>query len=250
MGKNQYISFAIIIGLVIAVSIFFRDPAEETNETIEIDEETLAKIEELEQEVADLHVHIDELNKEYSDYRIASINEKAALQQDQAAILHEMFYLYEMLVDSEVIMDYHHGGAEMKYKEMGSNEIVYMSDYGDGRSFNLIVISRGSQYGKHLFLSKPSPEDGINWTTGASNTISHYGGMITDQDITRVMVYQPSGQQQATIKEMEDGTRIWYASFDEWENQEMTIEALDKEGNLLWHGGWKEGQHFSERTDN
>ncbi|MDQ0257147.1 hypothetical protein J2S74_004593 [Evansella vedderi] len=249
MGKSQYISFAIIVGLVIAVSIFFRDPVEEVSEVVEGDEETLTIIEELEQEVAELHVHIEELNEEFSEYRVTSINEKAALQQDHATVLHEMFHLYEMLVDSEIIMNYYHDGAEMKYKEVGNSEIVYVADYGNSQ-YNLTVITRGSQYGISLYLYEPSPEDGINWSSGTLNSVSQHGGIITDEEIARVSVKQQSGQQEATIKQMEDVVRVWFASFGDWENRDLTIEAFDKDGYVLWKGGWDEGQYFSGRTDN
>ena len=73
--------------------------------------------------------------------------------------------------------------------------------------------------------------------------ITMFGGIITNEQITTVLVKQKTIEKEATIVETNEGFRGWYVTFDSLENANpgepdpLKIEAFDTNGNILWKDG-------------
>ena len=83
-----------------------------------------------------------------------------------------------------------------------------------------------------------------------------YGGIITNKQITTVLVKQKTIEKEATIVETAEGLRYWFVTFDSLEDADpgepdpLIIEAYDSSGNVLWKEGVYEGGHFSGKITN
>lgn len=100
-----------------------------------------------------------------------------------------------------------------------------------------------------------NPPDGLTWTMihDPNIPIASFAGVITDDEITDVMVRQLTLHRQAKIIDTEKG-RIWYTYFDRLENADpgqpspLKIEGLSSRGQLIWKEGIYEGKLFRGRT--
>src|SRR5690606_1910988 len=98
-----------------------------------------------------------------------------------------------------------------------------------------------------------NPDDGFDWVMNNNPTvpITLFGGTITNDEITTVVVKQKTMEKEATIIKTDDGLRYWFLTFNTLEDSDpgepdpLKIEAFDKNGNVLWKDGVYEDGYYS-----
>ncbi|MCA1029712.1 hypothetical protein LCL95_01545 [Bacillus timonensis] len=129
--------------------------------------------------------------------------------------------------------------------------------YQDKTGYRQAFYSKGKQVWSLTANAELKPSDGISWLMNNDPTIplAMFGGVLTDDQIQKVVVKQKTLVQEASILDSGKGYRVWYALFDRLENPSpgepdpLKIEAFDLEGDILWKNGVYEDGLFSGRTD-
>ena len=146
-----------------------------------------------------------------------------------------------------------------------STNILHTENYKDG---TIILYEDKSGFRADFFLVKDdyfvgggnadgNPKDGFAWTMRNDPNIALvlFAGVITDEKIKEVIVKQKTLERKAEIIDINDGKRIWFATFDVLEKADdgkpdpLKIEAYDNEGNIYWKDGIYEDGLFRGRTN-
>lgn len=145
-----------------------------------------------------------------------------------------------------------------------STEIIYhgqMDDhqivvYEDETGFRVGYKKQGDKNWTHTSNGNINPDDGFDWVMNNNPTvpIALFGGTITNNNITTVLVKQKTMEKEATIIKTDDGLRYWFVTFNTLEDADpgepdpLKIEAFDRYGNMLWKDGVYEDGYFSGTT--
>ncbi|MNC23889.1 hypothetical protein D3C75_719260 [compost metagenome] len=100
------------------------------------------------------------------------------------------------------------------------------------------------------------PADGLSWTMLNTPAIPQvvFGGVLTDDNITAVLIKQKTVEKQAIIVTA-NTLRVWYVSFDLLEKADpgspdpLKIEASSSDGTVLWKSGVYDSTFINGRTD-
>lgn len=130
--------------------------------------------------------------------------------------------------------------------------------YQDESGFRVGYKKLDGKYWTHTGNGELNPEDGFNWVMNNNPTIpiALFGGIITNEQITAVLVKQITMEKEATIVETDEGLRCWFVTFDSLEKPDygepdpLKVEAFDKNGKILWQEGVYEDGYFSGLTNN
>ncbi|RHW38196.1 hypothetical protein D1B33_04725 [Lysinibacillus yapensis] len=117
--------------------------------------------------------------------------------------------------------------------------------YQDETGFRVGYKRLDSKYWTHTGNGEINPDDGFNWVmnNNPSIPITLFGGIITNEQITTVLVKQKTMEKEATIIETDEGLRCWFVTFDSIEEPDygepdpLKVEAFDSNGNVLWKDG-------------
>ena len=123
--------------------------------------------------------------------------------------------------------------------------------YQDETGFRVGYNKLAGKYWTHTGNSEINPDDGFAWGMHNNPTIpvTLFGGIITNEQITSVLVKQKTMEKEATVIETDEGLRCWFVTFDSLESS-LRIEAFDSNGNVLWKDGLYEDGYFSGMTSN
>ncbi|MEK4131171.1 hypothetical protein NYE67_16135 [Solibacillus sp. FSL W8-0474] len=121
-------------------------------------------------------------------------------------------------------------------------EVVF---YKDETGFRIGYKKLDYEYWTNTSNGEINPEDGFDWVmiNNPKIPITLFGGIITNEQITTVLVKQKTIEKEATIVETNEGFRGWFVTFDSLENANpgepdpLKIEAFDTNGNILWKDG-------------
>lgn len=147
-----------------------------------------------------------------------------------------------------------------------STKIIYQEQiddhqiviYQDETGFRVGYKKQDDKTWTHTSNGDINPEDGFDWVMNNNPTvpITLFGGTITNEDITTVLIKQKTMEKEATIIETDDGLRYWFVTFNTLEDSDpgepdpLKIEAFDKNGNVLWKDGVYEDGYYSGVTAN
>lgn len=101
-------------------------------------------------------------------------------------------------------------------------------------------------------------QDGFSWTMNNMPPLRVvlFAGLITDDEMTKVVVKQKTLQKEATIFQTDDGQRVWFATFDTLEDGDkngpdpLKIEVLNDSDKLLWKSGiYEDGLYEGKVND-
>jgi hypothetical protein len=102
--------------------------------------------------------------------------------------------------------------------------------------------------------SELNPSDGFTWgmTNDPNIPIATFAGVITNDEIQKVIVRQKNLDKQAKIVTTKQG-RFWFTYFDNLEeaasqSDTLKIEAFTSEGNILWKDGIYDGKLYRGET--
>ncbi|WP_298472303.1 hypothetical protein [uncultured Psychrobacillus sp.] len=134
-------------------------------------------------------------------------------------------------------------------------EVVF---YEDETGFRIGYKKSVDEYWTHTGNGEIDPGDGMDWVmfNNPKVPLTLVGGIITNDQITTVLVKQKTIEKGATIVEISEGLRCWFVTFDALEEADagepdpLKIEAFDSNGNVLWKEGVYEGGHFSGKITN
>jgi hypothetical protein len=134
--------------------------------------------------------------------------------------------------------------TEILYEEtIEKGEIIL---YKDESGFRHAFVTQGeSQNWTNSGNAELNPIDGFSWTmiNDVKTPIFTLAGVITNDEITDVIVKQKTEEKTANILYTKDGLKVWYAYFDILEEPNpgepdpLKIEALSNEGEILWKDG-------------
>lgn len=134
-------------------------------------------------------------------------------------------------------------------------EVVF---YEDETGFRIGYKKSDDEYWTHTGNGEIDPDDGMDWVmiNNPQVPLTLFGGVITNEQITSVLVKQKTIEKEAAIVENAEGMRCWFVTFDTLEEADagepdpLKIEAFDSNGNVLWKDGiYKDGQ-FSGKITN
>ncbi len=144
--------------------------------------------------------------------------------------------------------------ATEQFPHPESTEILYEEEIERGK----IILYKDETGFRHAFVSEGdsinwinsgnaelNPEDGCTWTmiNDVKTPIFTVAGVITNNEITDVVVKQKTIEKAGNIIQTEEGLTLWYTYFDilvepnPGEPDPLKIEALSKEGDILWKDG-------------
>ncbi|RXT03934.1 hypothetical protein [Ammoniphilus sp. CFH 90114] len=126
--------------------------------------------------------------------------------------------------------------------------------FKDESGFRHALFSRKLGYWNMSGNAELNPKDGFTWTMSNDPNIPivTFAGIVTNDEIKKVMVRQETLSEQAKIIETEQG-RVWFTYFDTLENADpapLKIEALSDRGQILWKEGIYDGKLFRGETEN
>ncbi|WP_274310269.1 hypothetical protein [Solibacillus daqui] len=130
--------------------------------------------------------------------------------------------------------------TEIIYEENFENGEIIL--YKDETGFRIAFRSDKTGDWTHSSNAELKPKDEFDWTMNNDPTIpiAMFAGVITTEEIIKVIVKQRTLENEAKIIETEEGLRFWFTSFDTLEESHsgepdpLKIEAFDSNGNLLW----------------
>ncbi|MEK4628302.1 MAG: hypothetical protein ABS944_15030 [Solibacillus sp.] len=134
-------------------------------------------------------------------------------------------------------------------------EVVF---YKDESGFRIGYKKLDYKYWTNTANGEINPDDGFDWVmiNDPKVPITLFGGIITNKQITTVLVKQKTIEKEATIVETNEGFRGWFVKFDSLENaisgepDPLKIEAYDTNGTILWKDGVYEDGYFSGEISN
>lgn len=144
-----------------------------------------------------------------------------------------------------------------------SFELLYQKEVDGG----MLVIYKDNTGLRHAFYSNSkgvwnissnselNPSDGFAWdmTNDPDIPKATFAGIITNNQIEKVIVRQEKSEKLAEIVKTEQG-RIWFTYFDQLEKgtnghaYPLKIEALSSEGNIIWKEGVYAGEYYRGET--
>ena len=113
--------------------------------------------------------------------------------------------------------------------------------YKDETGFRTGYKKSGDTYWTHTGNGGVEPVDGMDWVMNNNPKVplALFGGIITNEQITTVHMWQKTIEKEATIVETAEGMRCWFVTFDALEDADaeegdlLKIEAFDSNGNVL-----------------
>ena len=150
----------------------------------------------------------------------------------------------------------HPESTKILYEQQKDENKVVL--YEDETGFRVGYKNLDGKYWTHTGNGEINPGDGFDWVMNNNPKIpiTLFGGIITNEQITTVLVKQKTMEKEATIIETDEGLRGWFVTFDSLEDADpgepdpLKIEAFDSNGNILWKDGIYEDGHFSGMTSN
>lgn len=148
----------------------------------------------------------------------------------------------------------HPQSTKILHIENHVNGKIYL--YEDKSGFRASFYKEKEDYFQSTSNAEANPEDGFSWTMANNPDLVLFAGVITDEQIEKVIVKQRTFEQMAKIINIIDGKRYWFTTFDvleesvNGEGDPLKIEAFDKEGNLYWKSGVYKDGLFQGRTNN
>lgn len=142
------------------------------------------------------------------------------------------------------------------FEQQTDNDNIVL--YQDETGFRVGYKKLGDKYWTNTGNGEINPADGFDWVMNHNPKIpiALFGGVITNEQITSVLVKQRTMEKEATIIETDEGLRSWFVTFDTLEDSDsdgpdpLKIEAFDSNGNILWKNGVYEDGFFSGKTAN
>ncbi|MBU9714915.1 hypothetical protein [Evansella tamaricis] len=252
MEKKQFISFAVVILIVIAVSVFFKEPSLEDGLEESLETEPEQEQEEAEDDRDAPEDELTALKRELQDLNLKYLNlegEKRSLEQELEWVTGNIKELEFFIVRQGLLEDL--------YQEMYSYEIdvLYQGNKEDG----YVLLYQGPYEDVWLSVAKDREEraslslregereiESITVETGRTESGFLFGGYILDESIVAVQVNRDGLLHDGEIVQMEDNQRLWYSLFahgwnesddgqdEDAENNIITIQALNQNGDVVW----------------
>lgn len=241
MVKKQYVSFFVIIALVMAVSIFFRDPVPGDEEVVQVDEDVVFRMEELEKDLESLQSKVDIYKNELANLRI--INDELAgknedLKWDVDWLQSKLFVANRSLVEAEIWDNYLSASSQLIYSETGISHFLLFYENED--SYALEIHRDGERFPNLFFYDEINPADSINISNNSifNTVVKSLNGVITMEEVEKVLIRNDDFTQEATVIDIGNGVRLWYVVFDRLEKVDyLEVQAFDKEGEIVWQYG-------------
>ncbi|MFS0673749.1 hypothetical protein [Ornithinibacillus sp. 179-J 7C1 HS] len=224
MRINKNVILIIFIIAFFVSATYFIEPAESEDVIPDLsDEEELNMLEEMYSEL-----HSDYLNIHY---------ENENLKQ-------EMFEMKKNILESNLLSNFlpHPESTEILHKKLEENKISVF--YKDEIGNHLMVSSKKPSFDGNIKLNSLNPKDGFNWEQVSYSSYILFGGSITNNQIEKVQVKQGYRVYEADILKINDNHSAWYSIFvkESTSNEPETIkiEALDKNGIILWEESFED----------
>lgn len=130
-------------------------------------------------------------------------------------------------------------------------EVVF---YKDESGFRIAYKKLVDEYWTNTGNGEINPDDGLDWVmiNNPKVPVTLFGGIITNEQITTVLVKQKTIEKEATIVMTDEGLRCWFVTFDSLEDADpgepdpLKVEAFDNDGNVLWKDGVYEVGYIGE----
>ncbi|WP_088043328.1 hypothetical protein [Bacillus sp. EAC] len=131
----------------------------------------------------------------------------------------------------------------LQYKEKIDEGTIYL--YKDKSGFRHAFSSNDFKIWFNSGNGVVNPKDGFDWTMNnvPDVPIVTFGGVITRDDIVKVMVKQKTMEKEAKIIKTKQGVRVWFTTFkiledaDKGKPDQLKIEAYSRDGKLIWKDG-------------
>lgn len=150
----------------------------------------------------------------------------------------------------------HPKSTEILYKEEIENGTIVL--YKDKSGFRHAFISDKLKIINRSVNGELNPKDGFDCTMNNDPNIPivTFAGVITNDEITDVLVKQKTVEKKAKIIELDKDLIIWFTYFDILERPDpgkpdpLRIEALSSSGEVLWkHGVYEDGLFHGPTTE-
>ncbi|MCD8509625.1 MAG: bZIP transcription factor [Bacillus sp. (in: Bacteria)] len=249
MGKKPYVSFLVIIALIAAVNIFFRDPGNIDEEAVQVDEDTIFQMKELEKEVESLQAQLEIYKKEMADLRLKNgeltvINE--GLKWDVEWLQTSLFVANRSLVEADLLDHYLSASSQLLYSETGDSHFLLF--YKNEDSYILEIHRDGERYPNVFYFDEINPADGMSVSNDSifNTVVKSLNGVITMEEVEKVILRNNDFTQGSNIIDIGNGIRLWYSVFDRMEKVDyLEVQAFNKDGEIVWQYGIYDEQVFN-----
>lgn len=147
----------------------------------------------------------------------------------------------------------HPKSTEIFYKEEIENGTIVL--YKDESGFRHTFISEKLKSSNNSGNVELNPKDGFDWTmtNNPQIPIVTFAGVITNNEITDVLVKQKTVEKKAKVIEIDKDLSIWFTYFEILESSNigphpLRIEALSSKEEVLWKEGVYEDGLFRGPT--
>ncbi|QAY66013.1 hypothetical protein ET464_06030 [Paenibacillus protaetiae] len=138
---------------------------------------------------------------------------------------------------------------ELLYKEKVDEGMFVL--FQDNSGFRHAFFSNKTGYWNPSANTEINPRDGFTWgmTNDPNISISTFAGVITNNQIQKVIIRQMNSVKQAKIIQTEQG-RFWFLIINKLDPSILNIEALSSEDNIIWKDGVYDGKYYRGVTEN